>query len=1316
MDLDPDRTLASLALESKLVTPEQYSVAFEAWSRKKTGTLLDHLAERGYLGASDRDQLMRLAGREAESGETQVATIAATGLGGNSAIGPESAATVALAEPPSDRPRPHIRPDRPATPEADANTHATIDQPTSAASRSGSQVPIFDQRAGQETLEGTPPGEGMVRVKSIADAGGSTDRYTRTKLHAEGGLGMVWMARDQAIGREVALKELRPKRNADPRLWARFLEEARITGQLEHPSIVPIYELAEDPETGRPYYTMRFIRGGTLTDACAAYRQARAEGKDDPLTFRSLLTSFVGICQAVAYAHSRGVIHRDLKGQNVVLGDFGEVIVLDWGLAKVIGRPDDAEAAPIAAADDDRSAHETLDGQVFGTPAFMPPEQALGLVDQIDRRSDIYSLGAILYEILAGRSPVTGASTTEILKNVAEGRIDPPRSVDPAVPPALQAICLKALAKGRDDRYQTAGDLAREVQRYLGDEPVLAYPEPWTTRALRWSRKHRSAVAAAAACLVAAVGLLSVSTILIGRERDRVRVEREIASQAADDMYTDVAEQWLEDQSDPLQQKFLDRALVAYQKHADDAPEIGATDETTPVPKAASPDRNDHVDALQKSFLERSLVYYDRAANRPADGLADRLKAAQARVRVANIDRKLGKIDDAGREYDRSIRDLIALTRQAPEVADAARTLATARSRFGAMKLTLGDFAEADELLAQAETSFRTLSGSVSGVDRDRLEWGRTLREQAERLKLAGQTKPAEATFRESIGRLSSLVEGKFPGVEARHELALAQDALGVMLLVALDRRGEAAALLSQAMAIEEALVKESPTVAHLRAGLAKTANTLSLILWNEGRTADAMKPIEVCLANIHRLSEDFPGRHEYRRSLARAYINRGTFQRDEGQVDAAKASYGEAADLLTKLVQDNPEIVKHRRDLGSVLRASAGISELQDKLDEAIASYTKAEAVDATLVDQHPSVPQYREYLGIVRRSLARVLSKPGKTADDARATRLAADARTIFEGLNKSYPQIPSYQRGLAACDYCLGYVHFAGGRAKDAEVALLKAVSRLRPLAEADPNAATQRELITALFLLATVGDSNAEALDREVLSRSERLCKMPGATNADRFTLAQVLNNLGEDVEKAGRAEESQALFARAEKAFEEQGLGGSEPQRFHYLAYVMTNRGKLARSQGRLDEAQNFFRLALDRDLQASKLQPASYKSFLPDDYENLGSLLIARGDHVGASKLAAEMIDAMPGSSSARVAAAGLLARCVDVARKEKDRGPDRDTLARSYATKGIAQLRVVLDSGSKRIDAIKADPNLQGLLKEPESRQILPDLVGTSS
>src|SRR5262249_53153101 len=199
--------------------------------------------------------------------------------------------------------------------------------------------------------------------------------------------------------------------------------------------VVPVYELAQHPDSSLPFYTMRFVKGRTLTEAAAAFHRKRRQGAAEPFELMSLLNTFAAVCHTVAYAHARGVIHRDLKGANVILGDFGEVIVLDWGLAKRLDQRDDWSPGHSAGYEVDADC--TSLGDVMGTPAFMAPEQASGRMDQVDRRSDIYGLGAILYEVLTGQPPFPDADSKEVLTQVVTQEPMRPRALWPEMPPAL---------------------------------------------------------------------------------------------------------------------------------------------------------------------------------------------------------------------------------------------------------------------------------------------------------------------------------------------------------------------------------------------------------------------------------------------------------------------------------------------------------------------------------------------------------------------------------------------------------------------------------------------------------------------------------------------------------------------------------------------------------------------------------------------------------------------------------------------------------------------------------------------------------------
>jgi eukaryotic-like serine/threonine-protein kinase len=354
-------------------------------------------------------------------------------------------------------------------------------------------------------------------------------RYEVLRLHARGGLGQVSVARDAELGREVALKEMHANCADDADNRDRFVREAEVTGALEHPGIVPVYGLGRHAD-GRPYYAMRLIRGETLQDAIK-----KLHAGEPGYTLRGLLTRFVAVCNAVAYAHSRGVIHRDLKPANVMLGPFGETLVVDWGLAKVVGRSvesnrGNAVEGTLQVSSGDGQA--TRAGSLLGTPQYMSPEQARGEVDTLGLATDVYSLGATLYSVLTGRPPVQGSDPVETLEKVWRGDWPTPRQVEPAVPAPLDAICRKAMALRREDRYGTAMELAADVERWLSDDPVRAYHEPWMMRAARWRRRYPRQVTGAIALLLATVALSVV--VAVNRDnarRQAERSEREIREQ-----------------------------------------------------------------------------------------------------------------------------------------------------------------------------------------------------------------------------------------------------------------------------------------------------------------------------------------------------------------------------------------------------------------------------------------------------------------------------------------------------------------------------------------------------------------------------------------------------------------------------------------------------------------------------------------------------------------------------------------------------------------------------------------------------------------
>lgn len=455
---EQDIALAAELLNSGIVNDREISAAVSDWSMYGSLSLAQHLENRGLLKAEQLAALKERAGKRVDRARQSIA--------------------------------------------------------------GGSEMPAAGKSmllATLERLDGSGRVAKLLGVTVAARAGDQDarvmqGRYEIIRKLGQGGLGRVWLARDVNLNRNVALKEISHAAGASETVIERFKHEAEITGRLDHPSIVPIYQLGEDQETGRMFYTMRFLGRSTLQDSISEYHERREEGDEDPMLLRRLLSAFVNVCHAIGHAHSRKVIHRDLKPENVVIDSFGQVIVIDWGLAKVI---DDASVESLMDSVGVGSADRTSEGQVLGTPLYMAPEQAAGRLDELDHRTDIYGLGSILFAIITGYAPHektqkesidSGVGSRGMISVIASGITPAARDALPNADPALEAICLKAMARRRYARYQVATDLAEDVQRWMAGEPVTAYQENTWQRVNRWVSQHQrltqSLIAAAMIVLV----------------------------------------------------------------------------------------------------------------------------------------------------------------------------------------------------------------------------------------------------------------------------------------------------------------------------------------------------------------------------------------------------------------------------------------------------------------------------------------------------------------------------------------------------------------------------------------------------------------------------------------------------------------------------------------------------------------------------------------------------------------------------------------------------------------------------------------------
>jgi tRNA A-37 threonylcarbamoyl transferase component Bud32/tetratricopeptide (TPR) repeat protein len=654
----------------------------------------------------------------------------------------------------------------------------------------------------------TPPARGHVLLTTIAREPDAGERYTVTRLHATGGIGRVWLARDGSLGRDVALKDLRPERAANPTVWGRFLREAQITGQLEHPGIVPVYELGRRDD-GQPFYTMRFVRGRTLREAVAAYQQKRERRELGPLDLRELLTAFVGVCNAIAYAHSKGVVHRDLKPANVVLGEFGEVMVLDWGLAKNVAdeQPTDAPSAASQERTSTESASQTLEGQVLGTPAYMAPEQAEGRLADIDARTDVYGLGAILYEVLTGKPPFTGATTEEVLSRVRGLLPDLPCAVVADTPRALEAVCLKALAKKSADRYQTATALADDVQHFMADEPTTALREPLTARAWRWARRHRTLVTAAVAVLAVAVPILATGIVLVNQSERRERAAREQEEAARKD------EQAAREKAQANYQRSLRAADALAEELARGIRPIAGTQTKTVL-----------------AVLDRAKQITDDLLTDPDASQEVLERKARMLVQFSELYRDVNRSEAARKSVEQALATLDRLIEQRPDDRALKLERGQARNRVGWALYDQGRFREA---LAAFRASAAELD--ANGATADPRLAARFLASsftfEGNILAHYGDNAAAERAYKQGLELRRAALAAAPTDPVVRAQLAVSLQRFGAHLVrtgAESDRKSEGLKMLREGRTVMTALCAENSTDSVLHLQLSTVLTTLA--------------------------------------------------------------------------------------------------------------------------------------------------------------------------------------------------------------------------------------------------------------------------------------------------------------------------------------------------------------------------------------------------------------------------------------------------------------------------------------------------------
>jgi serine/threonine-protein kinase len=952
-----DRNLlfGTLAVQMGFVTRDRFAAAMAEWASDKSRTVGDVLRAANALAEDEKRLLDAMVEKHLVRHGNDVARSLA-------ALAPDAAVRTALSQ---------------------GTDHA---DPTS----------LGPNGAGGTAGAATDVDAYATRFETTAAAAGSTaaapprrdGRFQILRPHARGGLGEVFVARDGELNREVALKEIQDRHADHPESRTRFVLEAEITGALEHPGIVPVYGLGTYPD-GRPYYAMRFIRGESLQEAIKRFHAAERPGRDPgerALALHGLLRRFVDVCQAIAYAHSRGVIHRDLKPGNVMLGQFGETLVVDWGLAKPLGATNVPETLPLSLEGPVRpSSHgesaPTFAGTAVGTPQYMSPEQAAGRVDELGPPTDIYSLGATLYSLLVGKPPLDGVDVSEILILVQQGKVPPAREANPAVPPALSAICQTAMALLPENRYPTAKAVAEDVERWLADEPTTAWPEPWHVRARRWIGRHRTGVTTAAAAVVVAGFCLGVATVLLtaankreraakveaARQRDEAAANYRLARRAVDRYHTEVSEDVLlnEPGMEPLRRRLLEAAREFYARFV--------------AERATDPD--------VKAELGRAL-YRLAQITADVDGPAKAIDLhKQALAIFTGLAAATPNDEELTADRAACLHHLGRLERETDQIA------AARESYLGALDLWAQlEKAHPDEDRYRAEEARTRLGlGNVEQVlrklDRARDQYTRAL---AVREALAA-AHPDRADYARDLAT-------------TRHNLAMVQAYVGPA--------DQAEENFNRALAAQEKLAAAAPNVTQYRADVARTHTNRGAFYAQQQRVEPAATEFQSAADEWAKLADTHPAVHRFRAGQGKAMLFLCKLRRAARQDAAAEEALAKAQDIYRQLAATGSLLPADRADVAAGYRQIGSLLGSAGRLPQARAAYQTSLDLLEPLATGPDALPEYVAELARTWHNLGGLerVEKRSAAADAAYRKALS-----LWLGLVKSHPENPDYAAGL-------------------------------------------------------------------------------------------------------------------------------------------------------------------------------------------------------------------------------------------------------------------------------------------------------------
>jgi serine/threonine protein kinase len=820
-------------------------------------------------------------------------------------------------------------------------------------------------------LEGQLP-----ELPTVSDA-----HYKAEREIARGGMGKIVAAEDQRLGRPVALKQLlEPAGDA----LGRFQREALITARLQHPGIVPVYEAGRFPN-GEPFFAMKLVSGRPLDKVIAD-----AHTFEDRL---ALLPRIAAATDAIAYAHSHRIVHRDLKPGNVLVGDFGEVVVIDWGLAKDLDAGDSPESGnrlpqtavkkPKPASVTSGSSTLTVAGSVMGTPAYMPPEQARG--EQVDERADVFALGAMLYHALAGVPPYNARTATDVIAAAALGKVVPLREREPGVPADLVAIVERAMAPEAPDRYRNAGELADELRRFLTGQLVSAHEYTTLQRIGRFVKKHRAAVTIS---VIAVALIASGSTIAIRRiveERDVARTQRALAD-ARRAAAEGLIDRMLSDVKDRLE------AIGRLDLLANLGGEIRDYYGTLGTGDMATADLDRMARAIELvGRAERDSGLADRAFKTWSQARAQLAQAVGADTSAATFGmrRMIAHLDFAiGTIYQQRGKSAAALA-----------AYAKAKSEYAILR---GEQpADRETLLGAADNQDRTgdLLRNDGKIDQAFVEYS-DAKAARERASAQAGSRPAEDLLALSTShlKLGSIYQARGDTATALGEyrivlrLRLAmlagqpdnvdiqQKVLDVQVTAAElqhETGDDKAAIATYQKAQEgmDALLRRDPSNVTWQRQRGNLFADLGFALLDSGDFKGGLEQLSQAIDNQKELLKRDPKNSSWQIDLSRSYTRAGDGFLYLGQTDDAIAHYRSALELRDQLVERDPKSAPYRRSVAFSHHKLGNAYVQKGDAAHAVEEYERALGLRRQLVAEAPTQSGFKNELASTEIVLGRLL-----------------------------------------------------------------------------------------------------------------------------------------------------------------------------------------------------------------------------------------------------------------------------------------------------------------------------------------------------